>query len=71
MSSVAKRVDISVFAGHRQFFRHLPRRLRIATATIALGTDSKATRLGGERDFSTSLPPSPKTATADEPLRSK
>ena len=33
----------------------LSRHLRIAPATVALGTDSKATRLGVERDFSTPL----------------
>ncbi len=47
------------------------RHLRIAPATVALVTDSKATGLGVEQDFSTPLPPSPKTATADEPLRHK
>ncbi len=31
------------------------RHLRIVPTTVALGTDSKATRLGGERDFSTPL----------------
>ncbi len=35
--------------------RHLRRHLRIVPTAVALGTDSKATRIGGERDFSTTL----------------